>query len=220
MEVSQHITSLNIRTFKDVRVPITSHNIFLCIQFLSGNFPCRSWIRCLYFLHWTRSVILLLIYCASVRFVLVSPPSSVQSRDVCSLIFKVQKEAVTERSCDCSVGVMFSPLSISWLVCWFISLSAGWHKKLLNRGPLNLDGGCVLAQNRPHYLLVWIQDKGRNVNSWGINAWRYALYSWFVVWPLRHLEVNTFIKNVVFFNVLFYFQWQFLLTEYSVYGLL
>lgn len=89
-EVSQRITSINIRYFKDVRVPITSHTIFMhsvssrkfSLQklnslslFLTLNKICYSPVDILY----------VSVVCA------VSPPSSVQSCNVCSLIFKSKR---------------------------------------------------------------------------------------------------------------------------------
>lgn len=61
--------------------------------------------------------------------------------DIILLLFSSAKE------------VMFSPVSVWFLVGWFVS-SFAWE--LLNGFPRNFDWGWVSAQNRPQWILVWI----------------------------------------------------------------
>ena len=51
---------------------------------------------------------------------------------------------------------MFSPMSVSWSVCWFVCRMT---QKLLNRLRWNLDEGCVSAQDIPYKHLVQIHIK-------------------------------------------------------------
>ena len=124
-EVSQRITSINIRYFKDVRVPITSHTIFMhsvssrkfSLQklnslslFLTLNKICYSPVDILY----------VSVVCA------VSPPSSVQSCNVCSLIFKSKRRQWRREAVTAAWRFIPPPWRLYFPLCPFVGWFVGW----------------------------------------------------------------------------------------------
>ena len=95
-----------------------------------------------------------------------SDSESVWSRSYCcSVVLLMWKHFLLETDC-CEENHKSKSFLRNSARCWksfFVRLSVCWFvtritKKLTNGFPLNLDGGCVSAQNRSCYLLVWIQE--------------------------------------------------------------